>query len=131
MGSNEQHWQIAKRKVEAYGATPEDVWNKALAYFEWCTNNPIDKGEVLKTGRLQGATGNVKVPRPYNEAALCIHVGITREYLYEGLRSKDETYKAVCQKILYIIEAQILEYSMVGVFNPLVGIKKLGLDNVN
>jgi len=116
------HWMVT---AKTHGTSAEDLWEDAKDYFMWCESNPIYKDEMIKqTGAVILAT----CPRPFNLPALCLHCGITVQYIMDMAKNKaGGDYHLVAQKILQVIYAQNLEYAMVGIFNPVVTAKKLNL----
>jgi hypothetical protein len=123
------HWMI---KSKTSGNSPEALWNDAIDYFTWCEANPIYKTEIIKQ---TGEQINTEYPRPFNLPALCLHCGVTVQYMNDIARNTQAgTYHLVAQKILQVIYAQNFEYSMVGIFNANMTIRKLDLgkdsDNV-
>jgi len=112
-------------KSRASGNKPEDLWDDAVEYFMWCEANPIYKQEMIKQ---TGDIVDIKYPRPFNLPALCLHCGITVQYMNDIARnSQAGEYHLVAQKILQVIYAQNFEYSMVGIFNANMTIRKLDL----
>lgn len=116
------HWMI---RAKSSGSKPEDLWEDAVAYFMWCEANPIFKQEVIKQ---TGAVIMTKFPRPFNLPALCIHCGVTPQYISDIARNSESgNYFFVANKIMQVIYAQNFEYSMVGIFNANMAIRKLDL----
>lgn len=116
------HWMIKSRSS---GNKPENLWDDAVEYFMWCEANPIFKTEVIKQ---TGGQITTEYPRPFNLPALCLHCGITVQYLNDISRnSQAGDYHLVAQKILQVVYAQNFEYAMVGIFNANMSIKKLDL----
>jgi len=124
MDNTINHWMV---KAKSSGSKPEDLWNDAKDYFMWCEANPIYKTEVI---RQTGEKVDTQFPRPFNLPALCLHCGITSQYIQDIARNRDAgDYYLVAQKILQVIYAQNFEYSMVGIFNANMAIRKLDLNN--
>lgn len=122
MDTTINHWMV---KSKASGNRPEDLWDDAIEYFMWCEANPIYKQEVIKQ---TGAQVTTEYPRPFNLPALCLHCGVTPQYINDIARnSAAGDYYLVAQKILQVIYAQNFEYSMVGIFNANMTIRKLDL----
>src|SRR6187401_3330852 len=116
------HWIV---KAKSSGNKPEDLWNDAKEYFMWCEANPIYKTEVIKQ---TGDKVNTTFPRPFNLPALCLHCGVTPQYITDIARNPQAgDYHLVAQKIMQVIYAQNFEHSMVGIFNANMTIRKLDL----
>lgn len=117
------HWMI---KSYGVGDTPKELWESACRYFMWCEKNPIEKQEMIKQ---TGAIVINYVPRPFNLAALCVHLGVSPQYINDCARNKDSgDYQMVAQRILAVIYAQKYEYAVAGIFNAVLVGKDLGFD---
>lgn len=122
MNSTINHWMIT---AGASGTTPESLMEDAKKYFMWCEANPIYKDEIVKQ---TGAQTKIEVPRPFNLPALCLHCGVTPQYINDCARNPQAgNFHLVAQWILQVIYAQNLEYAMVGIFNSVLTAKKLNL----
>lgn len=129
-GFTNQHWEVIANGVSAAGIEAKDLWETALLYFQWCDANPIKKPELVRSGEKSGTIYHVPIPRPYTISGLCLQLGITREYLYDCAKSKNQNeFYIVATKIIDIIYTQKLEYSITGVFNPIISAKELGLND--
>jgi hypothetical protein len=126
-----QHWtKVSNARINGIGYSAEDLWNEALAYFMWCDTNPIYKNELIRSGENAGQIFQVPIDRPYTLRGLCLHLGITVEYLYEVSRSNEKNeYFFVAKTILDIIHTQVLEGTLVGVYAQVAAVKHLGLGN--
>lgn len=124
------HWEMMIDGVQAMNSTPEDLWQGSLKYFKWCDDHPIHKPEVLRSGIMAGKMIYVPTQRPYTISALCLHLGITREYIYDAINSDDQNaFSFVARRIVEIIHTQKLELAIAGVYNPIVVSKELGIGN--
>lgn len=128
-----KHWEkIADAKVNGIGQTAEDLWLSALAYFMWCDSNPIYKSELVKSGEHAGEIYSVPIDRPYTLRGLCLHMGITIDYLYEVAKGKEKNdFFFVVKTILDIVHTQVLEGALAGVYAQVATIKHLKLDKVD
>jgi hypothetical protein len=127
----EQHWQVVADGIKADIVSAKDLWEHALVFFQWCDGNPIYRPEMMRSGADAGIVYYVPIPRPYTISGLCIHLGITKEYIYTVAKSdvKDDFY-FVANKLLEIIHTQKLEYTYAGVYSPVVAAKELGLAHI-
>ena len=124
------HWEVINKGTVGIGLTAEELRVAAVRYFIWCDNNPMYKPEMLKAGEKAGEIKDLPIPRPYTIPGLCLHLGITRNYLYEISKSKVQNdYWMVANKIIEIIYTQKLEMALAGIINPIVASKELGLTN--
>ncbi len=127
----EQHWQVVANGIKAQIYDAKDLWEYALTYFQWCDSNPVQKPELIRSGADAGVVIYLPIPRPYTLSGLCIHLGITKEYMYSAAKSdtKNDFY-FVANKLLEIIHTQKLEYTYAGVYSPVVAAKELGLHHM-
>lgn len=124
------HWEILASGRVIVSNTPEELWANAVEYFKWCDNNPLEINEVVKVGKEAGTTIANKKTRPYTVKGLCIHCGITEQYLNDLSRMKDDAsdYYFVVSRIGYVIHTQNLEYAMINEFNPVLTGRVLNID---
>lgn len=128
--STVQHWEVIADGVHVKIESARDLWEHALGYFQWCDLNPIQKPEFIRSGADAGLVKHVPIPRPYTIHSMCLHLGLTREWLYDVSKQNEKNdFYFVANKILQIIYTQKLEYAMTGVFSPVVASRELGLHN--
>lgn len=127
-----QHWSVIANGCEVFGTTPKDLWESALLYFQWCDSSPLYKPDLLRAGAEAGTVVYIPIPRPYTVSGLCLHTGITRDYLFDIAKNRDALdWYMVATKIIEIIYTQKLEYSLAGIFSTAIAIKDLGIGNSN
>lgn len=107
---------------------PEQFFEAALEYFEWCEANPIGRVDVVRGGDHAGAQIEAKVPRPYSMGGLCIYLDISTDTFrnYE----KNEKYSdffEVFRKVREIIDTQKMDGAYVGNYNANIVARDLGL----
>lgn len=124
--------------------TPEEFWEGAVGYFNWCIDNPIMVYEQSKMPQRLPANYNKKTHGPIkNFTKQIIEIPRKRAFSVEGLcnyldihiqtflnyESKKgyETYFEVVKRVRQIINTQHFEGGMAGVFHSLIVIRKLGL----
>jgi hypothetical protein len=123
-----QHWEVVANGIKAEIVEAKDLWELALVYFQWCDANPIQRPEMLRSGAEAGTIKYIPIPRPYTLSGLCIHLGLTKEYMYGVSKSEQKNdFYFVANKLLEIIHTQKLEYTYAGVYSPVVASKELGL----
>ena len=112
--------------------TPESLWEKACDYFDRIDSNPFQKAEGIKSGDLAGAIMKIPTLRPYSWAGLenyLFEEGIINaldHYRY-NLDGRYENYIGIIAKIDRIIYDRKIEGASVGVFNPSIISRELGL----
>ena len=119
---------------------PENLWIKALEYFQYIDENPyyineqtkqktvIPKDSGLKPDQIKEITNPiVKIPteRTYTLMGFCIFADMSHDTFlnYE----KEETYIGVCKRIREIVEDNMLAGGLVGVYEKVLVARKLGL----
>ena len=109
--------------------TPIELWGAACDYFRWCDENPIKVKKLIQTGKAAGQVKYEEHIRPYSIKEMCLHCGISEEYLI-SLRSSGShnDYYIVANKIMYIIYTQAYEMAQLGLFNPVFTMKVLNMD---
>jgi hypothetical protein len=119
-----EYWKLADwGKPRSY--QPEQLWEKACEYFQWCENNPWMKNEAVKSGDNTGLIIQVPTSRPYTIHALCIYAGIITQTFHNY--EKEEAYLEICKRIREIIYSQKFEGAAVGAFNANIIARDLGL----
>lgn len=123
--AKEPIWKKVRIGVPKY-ATPEDLWNDAVRYFEWCDGNPIDapsttilskKQKASKTNqevRKQNQLENIT--RPYTLYGLCAFTGISKWYNFTATYNSKEGFAEVISAIENVISSQQIDGAMAGVF---------------
>lgn len=108
--------------------TPEQLWDGACEYFQWCDDNPLSKQDFIRGGDSAGQLIDVSLPRAYTIERLCIHLNISRETFDTYSKSSGyETYFDICRAIKEIINTNHFEGGMAGNFNANIVTRKLGL----
>ena len=123
-----QYWRFGNPGRPKIFATPDELWDKAIEYFDWANANPWKKHEAVKAGDHFGENVSVPIERPLSYEGFCLFADISRQTL-ENYCKEDgyEEYFDTALKIKMIIDTQQLEGAMVGAFNPLVTMRKLGM----
>ena len=126
----QQHWEVLNSGAVVVSNTPEDLWLNAIKYFKWCSDNPIVRKRTLVSGKEAGKLVKEEQERPYSIKALCLHCGITEEYIRDIRSSEDKSnvYYQVVSKVLYLIYTQNLENATVGIYNPIFVSKVLNME---
>jgi len=104
--------------------SPDDLWEKAVAYFEWADDNPLEENKCFCN---QGVivNGTVSKKRPYTLNAFCHHMNVGGSTLAD-YRRKDN-FSAVIAHIDSIIYDNKFIGASVGFFNPNIIARDLGL----
>ena len=121
--------------------TAQDLWDTACNYFQWVDTHPLyryeqRKGTVIAVGKKQPVDTFVAIPlpRPYTKEGLCVFAGCALKYfsnikhnIFEDLYKEDLDLLNVIEHIENIIHTQKYEGAAVGIFNPVLISRDLGL----
>lgn len=121
-----QYWKLRKNFEGARKfKTKNDLWDAAVAYFEWVEKNPIKKEEIF---HYQGEITRtyIKKDRPLTIGGFCAHAGISATS-YRKNYVGHERFSDVCAEIEQIIYNQQYEGAAAGIFNHAIIARKLGL----
>lgn len=123
------HWEVV-HKGDMDASTAEKLWLCAVNYFIWCDKNPIVNTKTIMTGKEAGRHVDEKSVRPYNVKAMCLHCGLSEEWIRDTRQSKDKgsEWYIVVSKILYIIAVQNQEMATVGAYNAIFISRLLNMD---
>lgn len=135
-GNNFHELRNKKGRGKIYD-NPDDLWNDAVDYFDWCDDNPWMKNEQLKKptividddGNEQLVTiCQIPTARPYTLSGLCLFLNID-EVTFNNYCGKEgyEVFFNVCTRIKLAIYNQKYEGAAVGAFNPSIIARDLGL----
>lgn len=97
---------------------PEDLWTAAVAYFEWCENNPLYEERGFA---FQGSVTREKFSkmRAMTVQGLCLHLGITPNTfrLYRSEKGYEE-YHETADRIMDVIYEQKFTGAAAELLNP-------------
>lgn len=111
--------------------TPEELWDAACEYFEWCDDNPIPEEKSSASGQAGVQRWDIEHPRPYTISGLCAFIGIITA-TWRSWRASREDLKEVIGVIDEIIYTNKLEGAAVGHFNAMIVSRALRLgDNLD
>lgn len=125
-----EHWQVVAAGGRVISTTPEQLWDAAISYFQWCQGHPIRAKRVLTTGKEAGKNVTLEYVRPYTIKAFCLHANISESYIADirSSHAKTSEWYIIMEKILYVIYNQNLEGAVVDLYNPIIVSKLLSLD---
>ena len=106
--------------------TKDEIWGKAVEYFEWCESNPIKEGKMVQ---VKGDTVLKAIPkmRAMTLDGLTIYLNISMQGWYEYKKKPD--FSEVCSDIERIIKEQKFTGAAAGVLNPNIIARDLGLSD--
>lgn len=117
-------WNIAKIGKPPAFKSPEDMWTRAVEYFEWCEENSLQEHKVFNN---QGEIVTAKVPlmRAMTQAGLCAFLNIGTS-TWHDYKAKDN-YSAVTQLVESIMYEQKFSGASAGLLNANIIARDLGL----
>ena len=127
-----QFWRLrSKHGRDRLFATPEQLWEAACEYFEWCDNNPLI--EVDFRGK-DAERVELPKPRAYTLQGLTLYLDCNIQYFNEFEESlKDRTdeyakdFSAIITRIRQTIHDQKFTGAAAGLFNHNIIARDLGL----
>ncbi|MBK0403885.1 DNA-packaging protein [Adhaeribacter sp. BT258] len=112
-------------------ATPEQLWQAASAYFEWCEAHPLFK--VQWVGGIAKRV-NIEIPRPFTLSGLRLHLRCGVNYLSQLKKRltdspQDRELEDIINRIELVIYEQKFVGAAVGIYNVSIIARDLGLMN--
>lgn len=120
-----QYWQFAITTGRPKIYTPDQLWQKATEYFDWCLETPWYKNEAIKGGDNAGTIIKIPTAKPFTLKGFTLFAAIA--YQTFDNYSKDEDFMEVTTRIREICYTQKFEGATVGVFNANIIARDLGL----
>jgi hypothetical protein len=139
-------WSAAPTKRRVSFDSPEEMWNVAVQYFEWCDTNPLYKTEQLKSPERAPieVTPGVHVPaekvidmplkRAYSKVGFCVFAGIGDNYLRRmklhsagNTGADNDAWIDILNRIENVIFNQQYEGAAAGQLNANIVARGLGL----
>ena len=105
-------------------ASPEDLWQASVEYFEWVEAHPLYEAKPFA---FQGAVtiANLAKMRAMTISGLCIFLDIARK-TWDDYSSRDD-FIAVTTRVEEIIRTQKFEGASADLLNPSIIARDLGL----
>ena len=95
--------------------SPEEMWEKAIEYFQWAQDTPLEDYAVMKdpnTGALKQT--KVKKRRALTVWGLCNYLGISQETLYDYKKKKD--FSEIVKRIFDVMHQEKVECALTGIY---------------
>lgn len=122
------YWEFRNKHGRDFKYTPEDLWDEAVNYFNWISAKAWNKKEAIKSGDLAGSTMDVPIQTPMSIQSFCLFADIDDNTFLRYEKEKGyEDFWEVTTRIKNIIESNQFEGATVGVYNPNIIARKLGL----
>lgn len=105
--------------------TAEDLWREALAYFDWCDENPITTNNKRKKSRSESSESQSleqePVSRPYTLDGLCLWCNILTPWATFkrdcGRRADAEDFAIVINACEQCVRDQQVTGAMIGIYS--------------
>lgn len=118
---NNIYYQLAKNFVKPKSYQPDELWQKAIAYFEWNELNPLKEQKVFGNGNRM----TVNKIRAMSIFAFSNYADISRDTFNEYEKQKE--FSEVCKRIKQIIYQQKFEAAAADLLNPSIIAREIGL----
>lgn len=125
MAPKPNQWKFTENPGQPKAYKPDDLWKKALEYFEWCESHPWHKNEAIKGGEQAGTIIQIPTATPFTLKGLCIFANIS--FTTFDNYSKKPEYVEITTRIREICYTQKFEGAAVGAFNANLIARDLGL----
>lgn len=126
-----QFWKLAKN-IGAPKAfkSPEELWEKATEYFQWCDDNPLYEIKAFN-GKDDIKTVSLPKMRAYTLKHLCLFLGVNEVYFNQFNEEKNQEYSKIITRIRDIIYTQKFQGAAADLLNPNIIARELGLAEKN
>lgn len=101
--------------------SPEQLWDKAVEYFDWCDKNPLKQ----QVSHVKNGVQIIEVRRCYSLEGFCDYTGIVPQTFY-NYKDRDG-FLEICTRISNRIDNDWLTFGMGGIYNASIAAMKLGL----
>jgi hypothetical protein len=106
--------------------SPAEFLEKVYEYFNSRDKNPRYKKDVIRSGDNAGMIINIPLEQPYTIEGMCVFLKIDRS-TFSGLYCQRKEFIPVTTHAREVIEADQLEGAIMGIYNPNIIARKLGL----
>lgn len=120
-----EFWRLAEHPGRPKAYQPDELWEKALEYFEWMDLHPWYKNEAVKSGDSVGVIIKIPTSRPFTQSGFCVFAGISMT-TFETYAVTEE-FLGVTTRIREIMYTQKFEGAAVGAYNANIIARDLGL----
>lgn len=123
-----KYWEFRNKHGRDFKYTPESFWKEAVNYFEYISKSVWNKKEAIKSGDKAGTTMDIPTQTPMSIQSFCLFADIDENTFARYEKENGyEDFWAITTRIKRIIESNQFEGATVGVYNPNIIARKLGL----
>ncbi len=125
-------WKMANHSGQNLAFdSPEELWDKAQEYFQWCDDNPFKEEKLF---HFQGTIvrDTVSKMRAYTQRELCLFLGVNEKYLSqfnEDKAERNKEYANIVTRIRDVIYTQKFTGAAADLLNPSLIAKEIGLSD--
>lgn len=105
--------------------TPDDLWEKACCYFEWCHENPLHEMKAFNCGEMGIVQEPIAKMRAMTIVGLCFFIGLSRQGWSEYKAKED--FSDIVEEIESVIYSQKFEGASAGLLNASIIAREIGL----
>ncbi len=122
-----QFWRLGEQKGRPLAFdSPEDLWEKACEYFEWCEANPL-KEEKLFHHQGVITKGTTNKLRAFTLKELCLFLGVNEVYFNQFNEEDNEDFSKIITRIRDVIYTQKFTGAAADLLNPNIIARQLGI----
>lgn len=122
-----QFWRFVKDPGrKPHFTDPEEMWAKALEYFQYCEDNPEEVEEL----HPKNGTQIIRKRQPFLKSDCALFLGFAK---WETLKdySQKEAFSEIVTRIEQVIYGQKLRGAAIGIYNSNIIARDLGLKDVS
>ena len=121
-----QFWKLRlKHGRDRVIQSPEELWENACEYFEWCDGNPLYSKDWKGKDAMEV---DVPLRRVYQKGSFAICCGLSGWEKISDLKDVSDDFRDVVARIEQIIASQKFEGAAVDQFNARIIAQDLGLN---
>lgn len=123
------YWEFRNKHGANFAYNPDSLWDEAVKYFEWISKRVWSKKDAVRSGENAGMLIDIPTQTPMSIESFCLFADISFQ-TFRNYESNEGNYKVffeVTARIRKIIESNQFEGATVGVYNPNIIARKLGL----
>lgn len=106
-------------------SSPEQLWESACEYFEWCSENPLYEVKAFNCGEAGIQQESLPKMRAMTIQGLCFFLDISDDTWANY--SKNEDFIGICNDIKRVIFTQKFEGASAGLLSASIIARELGL----
>ena len=114
-----KYWQLREKIGREKKFSPDELYAKAIEYFNWVIDNPI---EILDPNDKSKHTYKI---RPMSKKGFCIFIGLASSNYFDY--HKDNAYRYIIHAINDVIAVQQTEMASIGEFKENIIARMQGL----